>query len=316
MTMIELLVAVSIMVVMMLAFSQILQQSRKVVSNSQLTMRYNSAATAIFHTIRSDIAKATRQGLLSLTQTAVDEPPVLLLTAAGVTPSKTVAVIGSGAFATYGMCENKATAAVAKDIFFCQRWVLNDTASPSGDVLQMDLAEAQIMDRLAMNDEIVGTVSDNLTLLGMTPDEIPANEISIPPTDIGQVQALWQVLSIDCRALSIMWTDGTTGASGLNWYGIDYTMDQPGPDGILGNADDKPSYNVTEQGTGWAGTPFAPATPTQIEFDAAGAYRALWTHHNQNNWPLAIKIRFELLDTRDADKPRPKTYEVICPLAG
>ncbi len=314
MTMIELLVAVSIMVVMMLAFSQILQQSRKVVSNSQLTMRYNSAATAILHTIRSDVAKATRQGMLSITQTAVDEPPVLLLTAAGVTPSKTVAVIGSGAFATYGMCENKATAAVAKDIFFCQRWVLNDTASPSGDVLQMDLAEAQIMDRLAMNDEIVGTVSDNLTLLGMTPDEIPANEISIPPTDIGQVQALWQVLSIDCRALSIMWTDGTTGASGLNWYGIDYTMDDNGtPDDYT---DDNPNYSVTEQGTDWsAGTPFA-TNPTQIEFDAAGAYRALWTHHNQNNWPLAIKIRFELLDTRDADKPRPKTYEVICPLAG
>ncbi len=329
MTMIELLVAVSIMVIMMVAFSQILSQARKVVSHSQLTMRYNAAATAIIHTIRSDIRKATKHGMLSITQTDMESAPVLTLTAAGLTPSKTAAVTGSGAFATYGVCENKVTA--KDEIFYCQRWVLNDSGATGDDVWQMDLAAAQIMDRQAMNDTIVGTVSDNTTLLGMTPDA-SGNTINIPPVNIGQVGNLWQVLAVDCRALSIMWTDGSTDPTtqALNWYGVDYTMD---PGTISDDyTDDFPLYTAVGQNLDglstppypedWIDIPFNPTPGTpQIEFDTdpntgTGVYRALWTHHNQNNWPVAIKIRFELLDTRDADKPRPKTYEVICPLGG
>jgi len=146
--------------------------------------------------------------------------------------------------------------------------------------------------------------------------------LQIPATDLTEVNALWQVLAVDCRALSIMWTDGDASSGTLAWYGVDYTMNP----GTMPNdyTDDYPEYfevgSDPADPDAWIDIDFLETDPSQINFDLDSGtdniYRALWTHHNQNNWPVAIKIRFELLDTRDAEKPSPKTYEVICPIGG
>jgi hypothetical protein len=113
---------------------------------------------------------------------------------------------------------------------------------------------------------------------GNLDNEVPANLPGSPQT-YADVEKLWKLLAgnIAPGTLSIDWTDGSTDDSGnLKWYG-------PGhPKGGNDNG---------------------------IE-DTSDGYQALWTHHNQANWPAAIKIRFDL-----NDPTLPTTqYEVICNL--
>ena len=285
MTVIELLVAVTILVVMILAFATIMSQSQRVVRTSQKTMRSNAAASAIIRTFRDDIRRATQHGLLCITQDPVNLQPYLLVTTAGVIPSKTQAEIGNAGLSCFGLCDNTST--TTRDVLYAQRWVFVQGGS-GGDLWGLDLAEVQTYDRAMMN----VTVNDVCSYVpggGSSPD------IVIPPQNLTDVGALWQVLADQCQALSIMWTDGTSDATGLNWYGVDYdTLTD--------------TYEIAASVAGWEGRI---ESDGEIEFSEGVAYRALWTHHNQNLWPKAIKIRFMLLEDDQQNE-----YEVICPVGG
>ena len=103
-----------------------------------------------------------------------------------------------------------------------------------------------------------------------------------------------------------MWTNGTTRPGGdLQWFGVE----------ALPSAGGGYSYEK------------APSHDPEIEDPSTNggeSYRALWTQHNQNNWPKAVKVRFALKDYRLLDYlpkelrrsdhvfSRGYLYEVIC----
>jgi len=292
--MIELLVAVVILIVIMLSFGMIITTIQATVSTGQEVMRSNAAATSIIGTLRGDIRQITQHGFLAITQTPHTDAPVLVFTTAGVIPSKTDSPSANGGLVSLGMCENKADPG-AFDVLYCQQWVLNSAVAMSGDLFPADLASLQTCDRPTMNGGIVTWACNNLP--GATID----SEIHMPSDTLTGVDALWQVLADNCEWISIMWTDGTTGLYGLVWYGVDYDQDL---DAYVRNAKDT-NWNTKDAAT-WA------ADVDRIEFDGdpgfgTPLYRAAWTHHNQNNWPRALKIEFKL---EDHDSP----YEVICPV--
>jgi len=307
MTIIELLVAVTIMVIMILAFGTILTQSRRVVSGTQRMIRSNSQAAALGQTFRQDIRRATQQGLLCITQTAPGSSPRLLITIAGPVPSKTRPLVGTGGFAHFGLSANASPMATPGNyVLFAQRWVLIAGAGMGGDIwATMDLANVQALRRHDPDPDKPDMNKTCTNVCDFSPGGMIA-PVSIPPRDLSEVNALWQVLADKCQWLSIMWTDGTDTGGALNWYGIDrvVTNDQGTPD----PEDDVWEYQVRAQsGSAWEDLDIAHET---IEFDADDndTYRALWTHHDQNNWPKAIRIRFKL--------PGQAPYEVICPVGG
>jgi len=99
-TLVELLVAVTILVIMILAFGSILSQGQIVVTKSQRMIRANAQAAAIAQVFRRDVASITVDGFLHVGNS---DSPALVFTAmgsyvsrttrSGVPPTATAAVI-------------------------------------------------------------------------------------------------------------------------------------------------------------------------------------------------------------------------------
>ena len=338
-TLIELLVSLTILLGIMLAFSIILNQSRRVVTTSQRAMRSNAAAAAIIDVLQRSLRNTTQQGFLCIMK--VDgNAPELYLTTAGVAPSKTSSKIGTGSLVRIGLVAN-ANASANLPILYCQAWVLHPDASnitDAPDVLgEMDLSMAINFPRIDPNPIVSGLPNDMLDFINF-PKAIGISPpgLTVPPDTIADVNALWQVLASKCEALSITWTDGNIDplTGNIEWYGVDYEMDDNNtPDDPT---DDFPLYTIREMpetyaiGGDWPdrlGYDASIATnPTiNIQFNAAGddsdgyglynapVYCALFTHHNQRIWPDALRIRFRLIAENDANEVG-TDYEVICPV--
>ena len=85
-TLIELLVAVLILVLIILAFSRILSQAQLVVSRSQRTIRANAQAAAIAQVLRRDVAAITTDGFLYIGSV---DAPALVFSAVGPFTART-----------------------------------------------------------------------------------------------------------------------------------------------------------------------------------------------------------------------------------
>ena len=325
--MIELLVALGILIIIMLAFSMIITQMQGTVSVGQKTIRTNAAAAAIIHTIRNDIRRITQQGLLCITQ-APDGSPCLLFTTGGITPSRTSTIIGTGSLTVFGHCENLSPSAkINPCIFYSQDWVLSEDSSASDILGGYDLAYVQRLPRYSLYppEDLPRDMNSLISFLfhqGWTPPQ----SLMIPPASASAVDIdpLWQVLAENCQAVSFMWSK-----NGLSWYGIDYTIDDKGTPNQY--EDDTVKYILRPKpepgedswrdrgpddtdGTGAYYIQFNADELDHYDCYSGNFYRALWTHHNQNNWPRAIKIRFELVELVEPQER--KTYEVICLVGG
>jgi len=293
MTLIELLVSITILIVMILAFSTILVQSQRFIQVAQATRRSFSVAATISRIIRNDVRQASQNGFLAIATPTDDSPPRLILTTAGASRSLLIDANGTGTLVCYGLCDNKV--GEDKKVLWRPRWVLwkfnpdGPASVVQSDVLNMDFGAVQSMARVQdpNNADTMNMIVD--WAQGLNPS------FTLPPTEIGHIEELWQVLAPDCSNLSITWTDGTAqDSNSLNWYGVDHQDTRRGPIIRCGN----------------------PA----IETDVGAGYRALWTHHDQTIWPKAIKIRFTIADKnmpkefrRRGNKPG-LDYEVICNL--
>jgi type II secretory pathway pseudopilin PulG len=314
-TIIELIVAVAIMVIMILVFGMILTQSQKVVSGSQKIMQSNNTAAAIANVIRNDLRKITKNGFLCITQYDGDDRPYLLFTTAGLVRSKLLNYTATGGLSTYGFTDDSSG---NRNILFHQGWV-GIKFNPDGfhydafvdagfikDVINVGLEDIQKMPRVDINTFINLLYSD-----GPIPKD---NTLSCRPETLSGLNDAWQFLTDEIVNLNIMWTDGTRdlATNELYWYGISSSENAD-------NANSKDSA-TDEPSDEWDGLVFAPGV---AEFDAGGGdYRALWTRHDQNNWPTAIKIKFKIRDPNlSAAAENEGTtigqgiwYEVICPI--
>ncbi len=323
-TVMELLVAVVIMVIMILAFGIILTQTQKVVSGSQAIMRSNNTAAAIAHVIRNDLRQITKNGFLCITRYNGANRPYLLFTTAGPSHSRFGNYLTLTGLSTYGWVEPRETGGVdlhGNNILFHQGWLTWDSGAGNEydvllgttDVLNFDLTSIQKKTRPEIN-IFVNQLYDNNRIPRDYPAP-PSQYIAYPPETIAEITDAWQILSAEIISLGIMWTDGTKDpvSNELYWYGVDSNYNAGSKDSISGAPSDE-----------WTGLTIANDV---AEFDAElsagnGDYRALWTRHDQNNWPTAVKIKFRIRDpilAAAAEKEGTTIsegiwYEVICPI--
>lgn len=272
-TLIELMVSVVIMVLMMMAFGMIITQAQKVVSVTQNNTRDNNTAQAIAQTIRDDLSKITKNGFLCIGKNPSHKmTPVLIFTTAGINRSKTCELSGLGGVSSYGYAANQAKP--AEKILLRQSWVLTtqgDGSADERDIWPFDLSNFQTASRIDIN-----TTVNNLS------DSLGSAAIFLPPQKLSHTNDLWKVLTENTHSIGIMWGDVDANGN-LNWFGVNSDYEVKNKDAYVGKT-------ITD----------AVLEYKEIDY----GYRALWTHHNQNNWPKAIKIRFRLKNT-DED------YEVI-----
>jgi prepilin-type N-terminal cleavage/methylation domain-containing protein len=299
-TMIELIVAVTVLSLLILMFGRVITQAQRVVSGSQERMRSSAEATAVTQVIRSDLRQATQHGFLAIAQRD-DDTPQLMVTTAGVTPSKTHPRVSSGGVSIFGLCDNESGDSDPNyRVLYAQRLVLGDLAE--GDVINWDLANVQRRNRARLAagaGSLVEYLSQTLPPGAVDVGSGGRPAIHIPVQNLGDIEALWQVLVPQCAWMSVMWTDGDVpaGNDGLRWYGVDWVKDPVTEDWGY-----EPRWR---DGAGTDADTWA-ADDTLVEFeDARGGYRAVWTHHNQGAWPKAVRLRFKLDDELG-------TYEVIC----
>lgn len=299
-TLVELLVAVGILSMMILAFATIMNQSRKVVTGSQSIMRANTAAEAIMQSFRDSIRRMTQNGFLCIdTEYAgTTTVPRLYLTTAGVADSKTMAESGTGSFSCFGLCN---ASSGTERILWRQEWVLRPgIGSWEQDVDQDTIRNADLSQVQSLPRYSAANNSDDVNdLVNFLANIAPAS-LNPSPSTLAEVNAAWQLLASQCDHLTISWTDGSPGTF-LQWYDKD---------------------NPQQPGASPAGWEDRDVAAGQIEYDADPAsgtyrYRALWTKDNQSNWPRAIRVRFWLNDPtmQEFTGPNGMFYEVICPVA-
>lgn len=286
-TLMEIMVAVVVLALLVGMASTVLTQTQRLVSISEAGIRQNAAASSLSQALRQSLRMASKNGPLCLTEVGSPARPRLVLTTAGPSASVRTNDRGMGSFVILGLVNNQADAATG--LLWMPGYVLKrSVAGNHDDVWDIDFTTLQGYGRKTVNDLII----NNAFCTG-------AISLRVPPDTIGDINLLWQVGAPYVTNLSIMWTDGTADADGnTNWYGRD----------SLGN--------LNAKDLGWTGrsadTIDNAANWPNPEYDGGGgAYRVLWTVHNQNYWPRAIKVRFTLRDPAMPKDFKSLDYEII-----
>jgi prepilin-type N-terminal cleavage/methylation domain-containing protein len=325
MTLIEMLVSITILTVMILAFSSILVQSQRFITAAQASRRSYALAASIARIMRTDMRRVTQNGFLAIA-TASDKSPLLILTTAGLAHTITdVPGSGTASLVCYGQIENAAPAEEKMaEILWRPSFVLSDdrtmTKIVDKDKLKWGLsylemppetpgAEGPVQGSLRekLNGEVIGSPFDANGIYQIHRERQKSVRIPIDE-NFANIENLWQVLAHDVDSLSIMWTDGSLDPNNnqdLNWFGINRkrsTEDKEGEIYIRPASETNGAYRDTVEDT---------------KYNQSGMYRALWTQEDQSNWPKALKIRFRIRDKNMPQEFRDSQglyYEVICNL--
>ena len=324
MTLIEMLVSVSILTVMILAFSTILVQSQRVISVSQTSRRSHAMAFAIARVIRSDFRRITQNGFLAICNRTGSEDPLMVFTTAGTTQGAASDARGAGSLVCYGLCSNSSSTNGHR-ILWRPQYILSQFAPgqnalslngggtpPQPERMNLELANIQVFPRRETSS--TPSVIDSIVEIPIgIPGLIPTgtSTLRVPPKNGSDLGQLWQALVTDCSDLTITWTDGVSeavvcnGASmknDLRWFGIDR----------------KVAATITPALTQprWSG--IADTEETDTKYSGTFSYYALFTHDNQKVWPRAVKIRFTIYEKGmpaefvGTNGTGGMEYEVIC----
>ncbi|MBN1553931.1 MAG: prepilin-type N-terminal cleavage/methylation domain-containing protein [Phycisphaerae bacterium] len=312
-TLVELMIAVVVMVLMMLAFGMIVSEAQKVVTISENKIRGNMTADAIERVIRNDISKINKSGFLCICKNPSHiNTPVLIGLGFGKVTSKTCELFSDDGYVTsYGYAINEAASngygdKLATNVLFLRQALVLSTAG-DGSADERDIWDHNITIFTG------GTRTQINTYINDLSDYLGNSVVSVPPTEFSHIEDMWQVMSKDIECLGIMWTEGTKDASGnLKWYGVDYDNGYK----VKARCEDT-SLPVAEQ----YDYDDKDISDDVLEYTQSPGYgyRALWTHNDTTNWPKAIKIRFRLRDPELGEEHSTSDtqdtytdYEVIC----
>jgi len=197
-TLTEMLVSVAVLAVMVIAFSQILSQVRKVVAHAQLTIRTNTAAAAIAEVIRRDFREVTKSGFLYMRNDCI------MATTAGAQHSLAAmnATTATGSAVYYGL---------NGDVLSRQGWLLPGEGSvdPNDDIWDEGGENLDLADLTAM------TEAEALTACSGKADSSASVALVVPPTTLAEVNQMWRVLTTNVSSLQIHW--GTVSGTNVTW---------------------------------------------------------------------------------------------------
>ena len=183
-TLTEMLVSVAVLSVMIIAFSQILSQVRKVVAHAQLTIRTNTAASAIAEVIRRDFREITKSGFLYMRKDCI------MATTAGVRHSLVANATAMGSAVHYGL---------SGDVLFRQGWLLTGEGivDANDDIWDDGAKNLDLADLTAMS------AGDALSECNTLAGDVVA--LVVPPTTLEEVNQMWRVLTTKVSGLEIHW---------------------------------------------------------------------------------------------------------------
>lgn len=210
-TLIELLVAVLILVVMILAFSRILSQGQVVVSRSQRAMRANAQAAAIAQVLRRDVAAITIDGFLYV---GSEDAPALVFSAVRPftshrPPNNLTDIHANAAVICYGAVDDSSPGTTGKVL--CRKAHL--LTKPGGaanwdpktnDVMVMFLTNIHQNQWGAQPNQIISKLGEE-------------NEIASLPSTLAEAKDTWAVLVSGCEDINVMY--GSVDNNGqLLWF--------------------------------------------------------------------------------------------------
>lgn len=278
-TLVELMVAVAVLAIMITIVASIISECHKVVMTSQATMRANNSAGAIAQLLRRDIARISQNGFLCIT-TDNGRPVMVFMTAGTASTIRerngNDPILGTGTLTMIGEADNQYEP--NHSLLWRTAYVFapNLGSQWKNDAIGgTDFSNIQSWPRDSADPSMALAIRSWLTAVG--PSKFM---VTVPVVDMDDVNVLWQVVATHCEDLEILWTNGDLNATtnALEWYGDSNRLGQE-PEDI--------------------------ASPN---------YFALWTHHDQNNWPKAIKISFKLNDPEAPEGDKGMSYEIICPI--
>ena len=180
MTLMEILVAVSILSIIVVGFGQVLTQARRTVGIAQMKMKQLQHVRAMRECFQKDLQRVSKNGVLRISGDK------LILVAAGesigrVANSNDKLAQGNAAVIAYGLDDS---------LLLRKAFVMDSTTTPKcDDQIELDFSALQQMSLSAMD-----TWSGNLTA-GTAP--------TFPPTNASQVNALWPVLAPKISSMEI-----------------------------------------------------------------------------------------------------------------
>ena len=249
-TLIELMVASSIIVILILSVGTVLSGLGQLVGVSQTAIRVNAKASSIGTVVCQDVRRAGQNGFICIAQAADGTPQLFILNPVS-TPSVTGGGTGTGGLSCLGQCDNTGFGS----ILWHTTWVFNlagsgtdsnvsdsiftgpSIALSNGVTGQItDLGRYHALNRLDCCNVVSAfqsaksTVSTSLYSLPATlwpvPAAPPLAPITLPPSTLNDMTNMWKILSLYASSLNIEWTDGTTipdtanpGIPILCWYG-------------------------------------------------------------------------------------------------
>ena len=219
-TLIELLVSVTILVIMILAFGTILSQGQRVVSRSQRIIRANAQVAAIAQVFRRDVGSITTDGFLHI---GTSDGPAMVFTAVGSFTSQNSTVTptpqANAAVICYSGGDDSTTGSQGKILCREAHLLTKPTGAPawnpaSNDVTLLYLSDIQV------------------EATGATPANIVAKfsgHASIPtlPTNLTDAKKTWPILVNGCTNINVRYRPkgGTTwvnpSGSGKTWTSED-----------------------------------------------------------------------------------------------
>ena len=300
-TLIELLVVLAVVALMVLLVGKMVADAKETVGFSQALIKANAQARAAAEIVRDGLQSATKDGYLAIVirrethtingKSVTKDFPYLVFSGVSTFRSKCGTFEGrnvvrtNGARVEYGLgLECDRDSGQPRGMMLFRRAILHLTNNQylPGMWVVKDVDVFSISEHFADLHSAHRTITNRLFN-----NSIKTHRVYLPVTDMYDIQDDEPHVYMigDVTDLKIEWGRATdTGR--MVWYGKDDPRD-------AGWA----NKNKTSQDT----------SPTEDwpEFTNGGAYCALWTRRNMNNWPDAI--RFELTIGDDPSR----TYEMI-----
>jgi type II secretory pathway pseudopilin PulG len=210
MTLVEMLVAISVLAVMILAVSSILVQTQRFISAAQENRRSHAMAFTIARIIRRDFRRISKDGFMSITSGAGSGGSMLILSTAGPTAGINETTMGDGSIICYGQqsCTSSLDQTKTQTFLWRPEYICNCTTGAAST----EISGERINVNFSTIQQCTGDANSPLALQDIA-DKVaaatPGNNLRLPPATASQLKNLWQVLVTGVDNVRVYWTDGT-----------------------------------------------------------------------------------------------------------
>ena len=219
MTLVEMLVAVSVLAVMILAVSSILVQTQRFISAAQENRRSHAMAFTIARIIRRDLNRVSKDGFLSISSGG-NSGSMLVFSTAGPASGINNPVKGDGSIICYaqqtctdGRDTSKKEVYLWRPEYICNCTTSTPSATFEGERINVNFS---VLRSCATGDS--NSPFQLQSLVSAAAGKAPGSSFKLPPTNASQIEDLWQVLVVAIEEFKVEWTDGTKDSSGiLTW---------------------------------------------------------------------------------------------------